>query len=249
MNNHFQLRVNLRRACEILYKQGYLSGMDGNVSIRVNRDMILTTPTGRNKGWLNEEDLVLCGMDGKSLENGKRPSTEIKMHLEIYSRRSDAQAVVHCHPIFGTIYAASNKNLNGCYLTESIVAVGSVPKALLALPGTHQLAESIAPFIADNEAILLANHGAISFGENMEVAVSRMESLEHFAKLSYYLESANMQNEPSQEIIDKLQALRPNYGFHQKFTPCQKKDVSSQNSSHLDVAKITELVLAELNKN
>lgn len=248
MKSHFQYRVNLLKACEILYKQGHLSGMDGNVSVRINDEMILTTPTGRNKGWLVEEELVLCGMDGVSLENGKRPSTEIKMHLEVYKKRSDAQAVVHCHPIFATIYAASLKNLDGCYLTESIVAIGSVPKAELALPGTHQLAESIAPLVEDNESILLANHGAISFGQNLEVAVSRMESLEHFAKLSYYLELANMQNEPSQELVDQLQALRPNYGFNQKFTPCQKKVVNSQHADRLDVDQITKLVLAELSK-
>lgn len=249
MVNRFQSRRHLIMACQIMYKQGYLSSMDGNVSIRLDQKTVLTTPTARNKGWLSEDDLVICDMEGQSLESDKRPSTELQMHLQVYKQRSDVNAVVHCHPIFATVYAASSKNLDGCYLTESIVAMGSVPKAVLALPGTKQLADSIVSLIDDNDAILLANHGALAYGTNLEAAVSRMEAVEHFAKLSYYLELADIQNEPKAEVIKQLEELRPQYGFDERFTPCKRSTDITHKANRETIEYIAKQVLDSLKKS
>ena len=253
MRVNYKVKQGLIRACQILYQQGYLTGMDGNLSIRLENDTVLTTPTGRNKGWICEDDLVLCDMNGNSLEIDKRPSTEIKMHIEVYRKRSDITAVVHCHPVFATTYAASNRDLDGCYLTESIVAIGRVPKAQLAVPSTSEISDSISSFIENNEMLLLANHGALAYGVDMEAAVSRIESLEHFAKLSYYLELANIQNEVDADTIQRLEELRPVYGLREKFDPCRKRSTNSVNEEQgvgrqKEISEITALVLKKLNK-
>ena len=253
MHVRYRLKKDLIRACQILYQQGYLTGMDGNLSVRLEDDTILTTPTGRNKGWIREDDLVLCDLDGISLEVSKRPSTELKMHLKVYEQRPDIKAVVHCHPVFATTYAASNKSLDGCYLTESIVAIGRVPKAKLAVPSTDEIPDSITPLIDSNDMLLLANHGALAYGVDLEAAVSRIESLEHFAKLSYYLELANIQNEVDTDTIKRLEALRPVYGLREQFNACRVKSNDRKNEAQIsdrekEINEIIALVLKELNK-
>ena len=107
-------------------------------------------------------------------------------------------------------------------MTESIVAIGRVPKAQLAVPGTSEISDSISSFIENNEMLYL-NHGALAYGVDMEAAVSRIESLEHFAKLSYYLELANIQNEVDADTIQRLEELRPVYGLREKFDALSQK--------------------------
>ena len=253
MQISYRIKQDLVRACQTLYQHGYLTGMDGNLSVRLENDKVITTPTGRNKGWIREDDLVLCDLDGNSLELSKRPSTELKMHLKVYEQRPDINAVVHCHPVFATTYAASDRNLDGCYLTESIVAIGRVPKAQLAVPSTNEIPDSIAPLIDSNEMLLLANHGALAYGSDMETAVSKIESLEHFAKLSYYLELANMQNEVDAETVERLEQLRPMYGLRKEFSACRNKPLSPKNfkndlHSESEINEIVALVLKELKK-
>ena len=252
MQINYKVKQGLIRACQLLYQQGFLTGMDGNLSVRLENDTILTTPTGRNKGWIGPDDLVLCDMNGNSFEMDKRPSTEIKMHIKVYEKRSDVKAVVHCHPVFATTYAASNKSLDGCYLTESIVAIGRVPKAELAVPSTTEIPDSIAPLIDSNDMLLLANHGALAYGVDLEAAVSRIESLEHFAKLSYYLELANIQNEVDADTIKRLEALRPVYGMREQFNACRIKSNGRKNEEQnscreKEINEIITLVLKELN--
>ena len=256
MQVSYQAKRDLINACQILYRQGYLTSMDGNLSLRLEEDSILTTPTGRNKGWIREEDLVLCDLRGNSFDKSKRPSTELKMHLKVYEQRPEVKAVVHCHPVFATVYAASDRNLDGCYLTESIVAIGSVPKAELAVPSTEEIPNSIAPLIDQNDMILLSNHGALAYGVDLETAVSRIEALEHFAKLSYHLELANMQSEVDTATVDRLENLRDLYGFRENLNSCRKKssnedhsDKSHRNSlGQNEISEITALILKELKK-
>lgn len=218
---HSDDRKQLISVCRLLYDRGLLSGMDGNVSVRVQGGF-LTTPTGRNKYFLVEDDLVLVDSHGKSLEVGKKASSEFAMHKRVYELRSDVNAIVHCHPAYCTYFASSKHDLNICLLTEAIVAQGAIPKAKLAIPSTNEVADSITPYVTQTDAILLANHGAITYGSNLEIAFSKMDSLEHFAKIVYLGLNDDSFNLVNGETVDLLQGMRSGYGMETPCIPCDQ---------------------------
>ncbi|MCO4784238.1 MAG: class II aldolase/adducin family protein [Candidatus Cloacimonetes bacterium] len=243
---HLNERKELIDICKLLYNRKLLSGMDGNVSIRVTGGF-LTTPTGRNKYFLSESDLVFVNTQGVSMEAGKKASSEFEMHKRVYELRNDVNAVVHCHPAYCTYFASSKNDLNLCLLTEAIVAQGSIPKAKLAIPSTNEVADSITPFVNQTDAILLANHGAITYGANLEIAYSKMDSLEHFAKIVYLGLNDDSFNLVHGETVDLLQGMRSGYGMNTPCIPCDQKSMKSEKAIKED--DIVREVLATLKKS
>lgn len=241
--NIFQKRKQLLKFCRLLYDKGLLTAMDGNVSVRLENGAFLTTPSGRNKGLIEEQDLVQVDSNGEAVESDKRPSSEFRMHLRVYEHREDVNAVVHCHPVYATVFASSSMELDSCLLTESIVAFGQVPKAPVALPSTNEIPDSITPFLQQTNLILLSNHGALSYGESLEVAFSRMEALEHFAKISYLTRLAGFENPVKGQTVDQLEGLRAGYGMHDSFIPCNRE---SGTKEKLDEDAIVAEVLKQI---
>jgi L-fuculose-phosphate aldolase len=170
--------------CHRLYEKGLVSAYDGNVTARAGNDLILATPSGVNKGMISPADLVRLKGDGKWTTG--HPSTEIGMHLFIYRRRPDIHAVVHAHPPFATSFAAAGIALDQPILPEVIVGLGNIPLARYATPSTDEVARSIAPFVANHTAILLSNHGVVTFGSDPLDAYFKMEKVEHAAKTIFY---------------------------------------------------------------
>lgn len=160
--------------------KGYAAANDGNLSIRLDADTVLCTPTMVSKGALTEEMLVLLRMDGTVLSSGK-PSSEVKMHLRVYRENPEARAVAHLHPPTATSFAAAGIPLDMPLLTEAVMGLGPIPLAPFAMPGTEEVPESIAPFCATHKGALLSNHGAITWGPTLEAACFRMETLEQIA--------------------------------------------------------------------
>jgi L-fuculose-phosphate aldolase len=171
--------------CHRLYARGMVTATDGNISVRLSNGNILATRSGINKGMVTEADFVQVRLDGSQVGGSGKPSTEIAMHLFIYRQRSDANAVVHAHPAYATGFATARIPLVQCIFPEVIVGLGAVPLAEYATPSTGEVAESLAPFVKNSEAILLANHGAVTFGPDLYDAYFKMEKVEHAAHITF----------------------------------------------------------------
>lgn len=184
MRNEQELRQAICWAGRRLYEQGFAAANDGNISVRIEDGSILTTPTGVSKGELTPDMLVHVDAAGNMIAGEMRPSTELRLHLRVYERRPDVQAIVHAHPPYATSFAVTGRALDEPLIAEAIVHLGPVALTPYATPGTDELPNSIEPFVLAHNAILLANHGALTYGPELKTAQFRMESLEFYAKIT-----------------------------------------------------------------
>jgi len=169
---------------KLLYDRGYVAANDGNLSLKVEPERLLVTPSGVSKGRMTPDMLLLTDLNGNVLEGDRHPSSETKMHLAVYHNRSDVRAVVHAHPAVSTAFAVCRQGVEEPYLAELIVGLGSVPcTPSFAMLSTDEVPNSIVPYLADHNAVLLANHGALTWGSDIWQAFDRMETVEHTAKI------------------------------------------------------------------
>lgn len=169
-----------------MYDHGYVVTNDGNISVRISSTEIIVTPTGVSKGFMTPEMMVKMNLDGDVLEaEGTKPSSEVKMHLRVYAEDDSVMAVVHAHPIYATSYAIAGIPLDEPILSEAMLQIGAVPIAKYAKPGTYDVPDGIAPFVKGYGAVLLSNHGALTWGTTLGEAFSRMEVLENYAHISF----------------------------------------------------------------
>jgi len=207
-------RSGPEQICEIgrrLYARGMVAANDGNISIRLGAGKILTTPTGVCKGLMSPEMLVTVDAEGRVQSAGK-PSTEILMHLFIYRERPEVNAVVHAHPIYATGFATAGLALESCVAAEIIATLGSIPLAPYGTPSTPELAESLRPHVHRADAILLANHGVVAMGTNLEEAYFRLERVEHYAQIVAVSRQLGGEQLLPRSEVEKLFALRGKYG-------------------------------------
>jgi L-fuculose-phosphate aldolase len=166
------------------------------------------------KGRMTEEMLVLVDINGRKLRRDERnPSSEFSMHKEIYQLRPDIHAVVHAHPPFGTGFAVANVPLDKPLLSEVILTLGCIPLTAYGTPSTRELSEALLPFIPHHDALLLANHGAVAYGPDLEMAYGRMETLEHFAKITLVARIVGRPHELPADAIGKLLDVRERGGY------------------------------------
>lgn len=215
-----QARRDIVAVCKRMDIHGLVAGTDGNVSIRLSRDVLLATPTGMNKGMLQEDDLVLCDLDGQQLDGARRLTTEIRIHLVAYRSRDDVCAVVHAHPPHATAFAVARQPLDERLMPEAYIAVGKVALAPYGTPSTHELEDSIRPVVCEHDAILLANHGALTLGRDIWVAANRMEALEQLARISALTRLLGNAATLSSDEISRLEAIRGVYGNSHSEEPC-----------------------------
>ncbi len=175
-------KKELIEICKLLYDRNLVAACDGNISERINDIHLLITPSGKNKGFLHPEEIIVIDIDGNVIEGKGKASREYPMHRTIYMERNDVNSVVHTHPVYATAFAMTGQNIPDNYLIESRVALGKVGLAPYAPAGSLQLAENIRPFVKDCNAVLLMNHGAITYGENLMSAYNKMEVLETVSK-------------------------------------------------------------------
>ncbi len=190
------------------YANGYVKATDGNLSVRTKKNFILTTATETNKGRLKLTDLIKCDSKGKKLAGKKKPSTELKLHLYIYSKRKDVNAVVHTHAKFSTAFAAAGMALDKIVFPEIYLKLGKIPLAKYATPSTDEVPASLENYIMGHNAILLANHGLVTFGSSIEEAYYLTEKVEQFAEISYYARMLGGEKELTKAQIKKLDLLK-----------------------------------------
>lgn len=194
-----------------LYKREFIVACDGNLSVRLGDDRILTTPTCMNKGMLSPEDLVITDLEGQQLAGDRKVSSELAMHLLFYRMRPDVHAICHAHPPTATGFAVAGRALDKALLPEIIVGLGQIPLVRYATPGTPDLSTALEPFVPHYDALLLANHGAVTCGPDLLSAFFRMESIEHLARVTLAAEMAGEPTLLSSREVAKLMAARSRY--------------------------------------
>src|ERR1700693_3719150 len=194
-----------------MHERGYVSSTDGNISLRLDSWRILASPTCMGKGMMSPDDMVITDLEGRKLSGGRNPSSELAMHLLIYRLRPEINAVCHAHPPVATGYAAAGIPLNKALLCELVIALGWVPVARYGTPGTPELTAAIEPLVQGHDAILLANHGVVTYGPDLLTAFFRMETTEHFARVALVTELLGKQNLLSQRDVEKLVTARTHY--------------------------------------
>jgi L-fuculose-phosphate aldolase len=209
--NELQHRRDICIAGRWMYEQGYNVACEGNLSVRLDDDRVLTTPKGMNKGMLAPEDLVITDLEGRQLSGDRRFSSELAMHLLFYRMRPDVNAVCHAHPPTATGFAVAGRALDLACLPEVVVDLGRVPLVRYATPGTPDLSVALEPYVPHYDALLLANHGAVTCGPDLLTAYFRMETIEHFAKITLAAELAGGPILLSSREVAKLMAARSRY--------------------------------------
>ncbi|MDH4071081.1 MAG: class II aldolase/adducin family protein [Ignavibacteria bacterium] len=210
---HDEAAGALVEICHRLSDHGLVVAMDGNVSVRLPGGNILVTPSGINKGMVTRDDLVELLPDGSLRDPATVPTSEIGMHLRVYAMRSDVNAVCHAHPPFATAFAVAGIPLDQPVLPEMVVHLGDVPLAPFAIPSTKEVADSILPFVETRDAILLANHGVLTCGEDLYEAYFNMEKVEHAAAVLYRAAMLGGPRTLTADQVDRLRAVsKAGYG-------------------------------------
>jgi L-fuculose-phosphate aldolase len=205
------LRRDIVRYGRWLYRLGYMPATAGNLSARLDGERILVTPTGVNKYQMRRSDLIIVDLDGGQLYGKRRPTSELGMHLAFYQERKDVQAVIHSHPPVATAFACAGRGLEEMLCQEAAMTLGPVPLARYATTGTDEVAESLRPLIPAHDAVLLANHGAVTCGASLFDAFCKMETLEHVAQIRLAAQELGSFNTLDGEREEHLRQARLRY--------------------------------------
>ena len=210
--NYGAERAAICQVGKLLYDRGYVAANDGNISVKVEENRLLVTPSGVSKGRMTPEMLLLTDLEGHVLEGDRHPSSETKMHLAVYQNRPDVNAVVHAHPAVSTAFAVCRQGLETPYLAELIVGLGAVPcTEEFAMLSTDEVPRSVIPYLEGHNALLLANHGALTWGEDLWQAFDRMETVEHTAKILFHARLLGDPAELTEEQVGHLKDLQGMY--------------------------------------
>ncbi|MGO9177637.1 MAG: class II aldolase/adducin family protein [Desulfobaccales bacterium] len=205
-----QLRQEIVRVCWMLHQKNYLAGTDGNVSVRLG-DQVLLTPSGVNKGMMEEDQVITVDLEGRLLAGTGRPTSELRMHLLVYELRPEAGAVVHAHPPYATACTLAGISLLEPILPEVVITLKGIPTAAYATPGTEEVPKAIRDFIQEFDAILLSRHGAITVGQDVMDAYNKMEKLEHTARVVLAARLQGPVSPLSASEVEKLRRLGEKY--------------------------------------
>jgi L-fuculose-phosphate aldolase len=207
------LRADIVEVGRRMYAREYTDANAGNISVRLGADRLLMTPKNVCKGFMTPDMMCITDLEGKKLQGDRDPSTEMLMHLEVYRQRPDVQAVVHAHPPTATGFAVAGIPLDRAVLAEVLTTLGSIPIADYATPSTAELPEAVRKYIKAHDGMLLANHGALTVGRDLFAAYYKMETIEHFAKISLVARILGRENLITRQEVDRLQELRGMYGI------------------------------------
>src|SRR5262245_11690092 len=213
MSTESQLRADIVEVGRRMYARGYTASNDGNISVRLGLDRLLMTPKSVCKGFMTPDMMCITDLDGRKIQGDRDPSSEMLMHLEVYRQRADVQAVVHAHPPTATGFAVAGIPLDRAVLAEVLTTLGSIPIAEYATPSTKELPEAVRKYSKAHDGMLLANHGALTVGADLFAAYYKMETVEHFAKISLVARLLGRENLIAREEVLRLQELRGAYGI------------------------------------
>ena len=264
MDNEWEIKKLIIEIGRRIWIRGYVASNDGNISVRLNDNELLTTPTGVSKGFLTDDMIIKTDMNGKVISGNPKykPSSEVKMHIEVYKERPDIKSVVHAHPTYATSFAVAGIPLNKCVLPEAVIVIGAVPTAKYGLPSTMEIPDAIREHIKNSDAILLENHGALTLGSDLLNAYHKMETLEHTANIIWKaIQLGNMNVLPEFER-NRLMGLREKFNLQGRVATCdcspmpnseqpqirdqEKPTTCNSEITEQRIKEITEQVLAKI---
>ena len=231
MSTESQLRADIVEVGRRMYARAYTASNDGNISVRLGPDRLLMTPKSVCKGFMTPDMMCITDLEGRKIQGDRDPSSEILMHLEVYRQRPDVQAVVHAHPPIATGFAVAGIPLDRAVLAEVLTTLGSIPIAEYATPSTRELPEAVRKYIKAHDGMLLANHGALTVGTDLYSAYYKMETIEHFAKISLVARLLGRENLISREEVIRLQGLRDTYGIKAPAPICGDEDLPQDQAA------------------
>ena len=211
--NEWKLREQM---CEIgrrLYNKGFAAANDGNISYRLGEDRVLCSPTRVSKGFMKPDDLCVVDLEGKQISGKRKRSSEILLHLTIMKARADVRSVVHCHPPHATAFAVAREPVPKCVLPEIEVFLGEIAISPYETPGGQKFADSVLPYVKDTETILLANHGTVTYGTDLEDAYFKTEIIDAYCRILILAKQLGQVNYYNDEKAAELIRLKPNLGI------------------------------------
>jgi L-fuculose-phosphate aldolase len=224
MTTEESIRGDIVEVGRRLYARGFVASNDGNITVRLDDRRIMTTPKSVSKGWMTPDMMVIVDYAGNKLAGERDASSELKMHLAVYEHRPDVRAVVHAHPPIATGFAVAGIPLDRAVLAEVICTLGSIPIAGYATPSTEELPAAVKQYIKAHDGLLLANHGALTCGKDVLGAYYKMETVEHFAQISFIARTLGGERLISREEVNRLQGLRGMYGIASPAPVCTDPD-------------------------
>lgn len=249
--NEFEIK---KQMCEIgkrIWQREMVAANDGNFSVKLNDNTFLCTPTGVSKGFMTPDMICKVDAEGNPItKNGKwRPSSEIKMHMRIYKVRPDVNSVVHAHPQFATSFAIAGIPLTEKIMPEAVIFLGEVPIANYGLPSTMEIPDAVEPFLSCYDAVLLENHGALAWGQDLLSAYFKMESIEFYASLAYKARALGGAKELPDAEVDRLYELRRKMGVPGNHPAnCKGETCVKCTRGHEDVSKNKDTDLEDIIK-
>ena len=225
MVNEYEIK---KQICDIgrrIYSRNMVAANDGNISVKLNDNEFLCTPTGVSKGFMTPDMIIKVDGQGNKLEGTLNPSSEFKMHLKVYQERPDVNAVVHAHPPVATAHAVCNIPLDTYIMPEAVIFLGTVPICEYGTPSTMEIPDSLMPYIQKHDAFLLKNHGALTVGNTLLKAYFNMESTEYFAKVSMYARQLGGAQQLDCDQINTLLDLRKKFGAPGKHPGCPQCEI------------------------
>ena len=265
MVNEYEIK---KQICEIgkrIYNKGMVASNDGNISVKIGENEFLCTPTGVSKGFMTPEYICKVDANGKVIQAnpGFKPSSEIKMHMRVYRERPDVTSVVHAHPLYATSFAIAGIPLTEPIMPEAVIALGCVPIAEYGTPSTEEIPDAISKYLQHYDAVLLANHGALSFSDSLLSAYHKMESLEFYAQLLYQAKVLGGPKQLTESQVQRLYEIRRQFGMKGKHPAdicpnakagkpschgCGGSCSSGKGADADTIAMVTKLVLEQLGK-
>lgn len=213
-------RTQMVEICRRLYDKGLIAAGDGNVSMKLDDERVLVTPSGFHKGFIQPDDLIITDLHGKRLKGRHNPSSEFLMHELCYADRSDVRAVVHAHPPLTVALALAGISLAQCVLSETCLLLGPILTAPYSTPTTEEVPRLLRPYLRQANAIVLDRHGALTVGRTLDEAWHRMEAMEHAAKITQAAHAVGPVTPLGAPEVAKLQTLATRLGIPRAPDPC-----------------------------
>lgn len=236
MQNEYEIKKQICDIGKRIYDRNMVAANDGNISVKLNNNEFLCTPTGVSKGFMTPD--YICKVDAKGnviqANKGYKPSSEIKMHMRVYAKRPDVGAVVHAHPVYATSFAIAGIPLTQPIMPEAVIALGCVPIAEYGTPSTMEIPDNVEKYLPYYDAVLLESHGALTWSTDLLAAYLKMESVEFYAQLLYQSRMLGGPKEFDNNTVQKLYEIRRKMGLPGKHPAdlCQNKDgVNCHNCS------------------
>lgn len=218
--NEREIRNQIVDICRRMYEKDFVAAGDGNVSVKLSADRFLTTPSGKHKGYLRSDELVVVNAKGDKISGTLSPSSELPMHLCAYEKRPDIGAVIHAHPPISTAFSIAGISLAQCILPEVVLSLGSIPTTRYATPTTEEGAEVIQEYIADYDALILQRHGSLTVGKDLDAAYMKLERIEHAAEVTYHARNLGHAHPLSRQQVARLLQARGKMGLKANFPGC-----------------------------